>query len=55
MFSQNTRPAARLSFKYPEPKFPSKTLFRGGGGRRRRRSRGEEEAEKRKVKAARQK
>lgn len=30
VFSQNMRPAVRLSFKLQKPKFPSKMLFRGG-------------------------
>lgn len=36
VFSRNTRPAARLSLRKPQPKFPSKTLFVAGskGGRR---------------------
>lgn len=30
VFSRNTRPAARLSLRKPQPKFPSKTLFMAG-------------------------
>lgn len=30
VFSRNTRPAARLSLRKPQPKFPSKTLFTAG-------------------------
>lgn len=33
VFSRNTRPAARLSLRKPQPKFPSKTLFTAGGRR----------------------
>lgn len=40
VFSRNTRPAARLSLRKPQPKFPSKTLFAAGGV-----GRGEEEGE----------
>lgn len=29
LFSQKTRPEALLSFKFPHPKLPVKTLFRG--------------------------
>lgn len=31
VFSRNTSPAARLSLRKPQPKFPSKTLFMAGG------------------------
>lgn len=34
VFSQNTRPAARLSLRKPQPKFPSKTFFAAGWERR---------------------
>lgn len=46
VFSQNTRPAVRLSLREQEPRVPSKTLFTEG----RRSRQGEEEAERRKVK-----
>lgn len=42
VFSRNTRPAARLSLRKPQPKFPSKTLFKAGSKEGRRGEEGDE-------------